>query len=134
MLKDVFGFAEHQEKVTYGLGYKLTLTRIKNDAVLDKAVGVADVRIKNDHIPSYVPHYTPSIQQQGILSKEFSSKTPTELRYIGRSVFVKEVSNQNLWNFELGCQESMNVPIWSSIGFQQRDREDSPIRNNDTFL
>ena len=22
MLKDVFGFAEHQEKATYGLGYK----------------------------------------------------------------------------------------------------------------
>ena len=29
MLKDVFGFAEHQEKATYGLGYKLTLTRKK---------------------------------------------------------------------------------------------------------
>ena len=26
-LKDVFGFAEYQEKGTYGLGYKLTLTR-----------------------------------------------------------------------------------------------------------
>ena len=29
MLEDVFGFAEHQQKVTYGLGYKLTLTKIK---------------------------------------------------------------------------------------------------------
>ena len=27
MLKDIFGFAEHQEKGTFGLGYKLTLTR-----------------------------------------------------------------------------------------------------------
>ena len=26
MLKDIFGFAEYQEKGTYGLGYKLTLT------------------------------------------------------------------------------------------------------------
>ena len=26
MLKDVFGFTEHQEKATYGLGYKMTLT------------------------------------------------------------------------------------------------------------
>ena len=25
-LKDIFGFAEHQQKATYGLGYKLTLT------------------------------------------------------------------------------------------------------------
>ena len=25
--KDIFGFAEHQEKATYGLGYKLIVTR-----------------------------------------------------------------------------------------------------------
>ena len=29
MLKDVFGFAEHPEKDTYGLGYKLTVIRKK---------------------------------------------------------------------------------------------------------
>ena len=35
-LKDLFGFAEHQEKNTYGLGYKLTLTRASDNAVLNK--------------------------------------------------------------------------------------------------
>ena len=50
MLKDVFGFAEHQEKATYGLGYKLTLTRNKDDVDIDKSGGVADARIKIDHI------------------------------------------------------------------------------------
>ena len=69
MLKDVFGFAEHQEKATYGLGYKLTLTGNKDDAVIDKAGGIADARIRIDHILWYVPHYTPSIQQQSTLSK-----------------------------------------------------------------
>ena len=37
---------------------------------LDKAAGIADARIKIDHIHWYVPHYTPSIQQQGILFKQ----------------------------------------------------------------
>ena len=37
MLKDVFGFAEQQEKATYDLGFKLKLTRNKDDAVIDKA-------------------------------------------------------------------------------------------------
>ena len=37
MLKDIFGFAQHQEKRTYGLGYKLTLTRNSDNAVLNKA-------------------------------------------------------------------------------------------------
>ena len=35
MLKDLFGSAEHQERTTYGLGYQLTLTRKKDEAVLD---------------------------------------------------------------------------------------------------
>ena len=46
---------------------------------------------------------------------------------------MKEVNNQNLWNFEIGSQESMNVSIWILIGFQQRDRQDSQKLNNDTF-
>ena len=68
LLKDVFGFAECQEEATYGLGYKPTLTRNKDDAVIDKAGGIADSRIRINHIHWYVPHYTPSIQQQSILS------------------------------------------------------------------
>ena len=117
MLKDVFGFAEHQEKATYGLGYKLTLTRNKDDAVIEKAGDIADVRIRIDHIHWYVPLYTPSIQQQSTLSKQILSRTHTELRYVERSVFMKEVNNQNVWNFELGSQENMNVPISNIIGF-----------------
>ena len=46
---------------------------------------------------------------------------------------MKEVNNQKVWNFELGSQENMNVPIWIIIGFQQQDRKDSQILNNDTF-
>ena len=133
MPKDVFGFAEHQEKATYGLGYQLTVRRNKDDAVTDKAGGIADARIRIDHIHWYVPHYTPSIQQQSTLSKQILSKTPTELRYVERSVFMKEVNYQNLWNLELGSQENVNVPIWIIIGFQQRDRQDSQNLNNDTF-
>ena len=86
MLKDAFGFVEHQEKTTYGFGYRLTITRKKDDAVLDKAAGIADARIKIDLV---IPHYTPSIQQQVILSKQFLGKTPTELRYNERTVFRK---------------------------------------------
>ena len=133
MLKDIFGFAEGQEKATYGLGYKLTLTRNKDEAVIDKVAGIADARIKIDHIHWYLPHYTPSVSQQAIMSKQTLNKTPTELRYIERSVFMKEMNNQNLWNFELGSQENMNVPIWIIIGFQQQDRQDSQNLNNDTF-
>ena len=132
-LNDVFGFAEHQKNATYGLGYKLTLKRKKDEAVIDKAGGIVDARIKKDHIHWYVPHYTPSIQQENIISRQVLSATPPELRYNERSVFMKEVNNQNLWKFELGSQESMNVPVWIIRGFQQRDSENSQNLNIDTF-
>ena len=46
---------------------------------------------------------------------------------------MKEMNNQNFWNFELGSQENMNVPIWIIIGFQQQDKQDSKNLNKDTF-
>ena len=133
MLKEVFGFAEHQEKAPYGLGYKLTLTRNKDEAVIDKVAGIAEARIKIDHIHWFVPHHIVSMQQQAIMSKQIVNKTPTELRYVERSVFMKQMNNQNVWSFELGSQENMNVPIWIIIEFQQQDRQDSQNLNNDTF-
>ena len=45
---------------------------------------------------------------------------PTELRYIARPVFMKEIKNQKLWNFELGSQRRMKAPIRINVGFQQR--------------
>ena len=49
-LKDIFGFAEHQEKATYGLGYKLTLTRDSDSAVLNKTNATAVGKIKINSI------------------------------------------------------------------------------------
>ena len=46
---------------------------------------------------------------------------------------MKEVTRQNLWNFELGSQESINVPVRIMIGFHQQDKGDFQILNNDTF-
>ena len=65
--------------------------------------------------------------------KQITDKIPTELRYVERSVFMKEVNTKNLWSFELGTHENMNVPIWIIVGFQQRDRQDSQNLANDTF-
>ena len=73
------------------------------------------------------------MSQQTVLSNQIVNKIPTKLQYIERSVFMKEVNTQNLWNSELGTQEGINVPIWIIIGFQQQDRQNSQNENNDTF-
>ena len=133
-LKDVFGFAEYQNKGTYGLGYKLTLTRNTNNAVLNKDDAINLGRIKINGIEWYVPHYSPSIQQQSIISKQILNKTPTQIQYPERSVFMKEVNTQNFWTFELGTQEGINIPTWIFVGFQQNDRQYDQNLNNDTFV
>ena len=74
MLRDVSGFAEHQEKATYGLGYELTLTRDKDEAFIYKVSGIADARNKIDHFHWYVPHFIPFMSQQAIMSDQILKK------------------------------------------------------------
>ena len=74
MLKDIFAFAEHQEKGTYGLGYKLTLTRNSDNAVLNKVNAINKAKIKNDSIDWYIPNHTPSLSREKILMSQLVNK------------------------------------------------------------
>ena len=131
--KDIFGFAEHQEKGTYGLGYKVTLTRNTDNAVLNKDNAVGKGRVKIISLDWYVPHYSPNIEEYNKLKNQIKKNSPTLLHYPERSVFMKEVSTQSLWTFELGTEEGINVPIWIFVAFQQIDRQNDQKFNNDTF-
>ena len=132
-LKDIFGFVEYQEKGTYGLGYGLILTRNNNNAVLNKDNAIANGRIKINSLDWYVPHYSPNLEEYNNLMVQIKKNTSTLLHYPERSVFMKQVNTQNLWNFELGTQEGINVPIWIFVAFQQMDRQNDQNLNNDTF-
>ena len=79
MLRHIFGFAEQQQKATYGLGYKLTLPRNSDNAVLNKDDAINDAKIKITSIEWLVPHYTPSLDQQSIIMKQNNNKVPAEL-------------------------------------------------------
>ena len=132
-LKDILGYAEHQEKATYGLGYRFILTRNTDNAVLNKANAVTNGRVKINCLDWYVPHYTVNLEEYTKLMTQIKKNTPTLLHYVERSVFMKEVNTQNLWTFELGTQEGINVPIWIFVAFQQSDRQNDQNLNNDTF-
>ena len=132
-LQDIFGFAEYQEKGTYGLGYELTLTRNTDNAVLNKAAATNNGKVKINSLDWYIPHYSPNPEEYAKLMVQIKKNTPTLLHYPERSVFMKEVNTQNLWTFELGTQEGINVPIWIFVAFQQNDRQNDQDLNNDTF-
>ena len=117
MLRDVFGSAEHQAKATFGLGYRLISTKNLNTAVLNKIVAIAVAEVVFNNIGWYIQHYTPSVSQQGFLTKQILSKTPTELRHIEISVLMKHVNSQNLWTFQLGSQQGKNALIFRFCSF-----------------
>ena len=49
----IFGFVEYQEKTTFGLGYKLYLTRNSDNSALNKADTTKVGEIKNVHLFQY---------------------------------------------------------------------------------
>ena len=85
MLKVIFGFAEHQERGTYGLGYKLTLTRNSDNAFLNTGNAINKAKIKTNSIDWYIPNYTPILPQENIVMSQIVNKEPTELSFYERS-------------------------------------------------
>ena len=116
------------------MGYKLTLTRNSDNAVLNKANVTTNAIIKINSFEWYVPDFTPSLNKYNKVIIQIRQKTPTNLHYPERSVFMKEVNTQNFWTFEIGTQEGINVPIWVFVVFQQMDRQNDQNLNNDTFV
>ena len=108
-LGDISGFAEHLEKGTYGLGYKLTLTRNTDKAVLNKDNAVNNAKIKINALEWYVPHYTSSLDEYTKVQTQIKITTSTNLHYPERSVFMKEVNTQNFWTFELEHKKVLTV-------------------------
>ena len=100
---------------------------------MNKSKAINTAKIKINSIDWYVPPCTPSLAQEKNLLDQIVKKMPTELWYIERFAFMKEVNTQNLWTFELGTQEGVNVPIWIIVGFQHSDRQHDQNLNNDTF-
>ena len=115
-LNDIFGFAD-QEKITYGLGYQLILKRNTNNDAIFRTIG-DEAKITIKQIEWNIMHYTPSIENQTIVKEQILNKEPTELRFLERTVFRKNVDATNNWIFELGQSENLN-PVYIIVGFME---------------
>ena len=110
------------------------MTRKTDNAVLNKGNATNNGKLKNNAKEWDVPHYTPSITQQNILVNQIIERMAKELQYKERSVFMKELNTQNIWSFELGTQEGINIPIWLYIVLQQSDWQHDQNLYNHTFV
>ena len=100
---------------------------------MNKDNAVVNGRVKINSLDWYLAHYSPNLEEYNKLMTEIKKNSPTLIHYPERSVFMKEVNTQNLWTFELGTQEGINVPIWIFVAFQQNDRQNDQNLNKDTF-
>ena len=138
-LKDLFGFAD-QEKITYGLGYTLTLKRNTNNDAILRSVGVDAAKVVIKDIGWYIPHYVPSIENQQLVMDQILKKDPTELSYTERIIFRKDVNTNSSWTFELGNaggdryrSSGIESPTFVIVGFQARNKIDSQVHDNAVF-
>ena len=134
-LKDVFGFAEPHEIVTYGWGYKKTSQRNSDNNVgyLETRTGAtaADRRPANEAIVEginvsdflwYDPHLTPITSERKSELEQTVSRSATDSAYIKRTVHIKEEWTQNNWIFEIGQEKGNYVAIDVLVGVIQREK------------
>ena len=126
-LKDSFGFAGHHDNCTYGLGFNLTLQRNSDNHLLGhpaqanvSANRALAGRIIVDDISINVPYCTPSISNQKLRLGDIVFKTPTEMSFIKRSSYMKDVTTEYNWTSELGVGDVVDIPICVKVGFMQR--------------
>ena len=134
-LKDLFGSAD-QEKITYGLGYTLTLKRNNNNDAILRGNGVDAAKIDIKDTSWYFPHYVPSLENQQLVMDQLLNEDPTELFYTKRTVFRKDVNTNNSWTFELGNsggEAAQSTPTFVIVGFQARKKLDSQTHDNAVF-
>ena len=80
----------------------------------------------------YIPHYVPNLENQQIVMDQILNKDPTELHYLERVVFRKDVNTNNNWTFELGSSSEPSR-IFVIVGIQARNKIDSQTHNNAAF-
>ena len=91
-----------KKKVIYGLGYTLTLKQNNNTDTIILNNGVDAAKIVTKDTGWYIPHFTPSLDNQQIMMDQLLNKDSTELYYMERNVFRKDVNTESNWTFDLG--------------------------------
>ena len=88
-----------------------------------RATATVNGEVVISSIDWYVPEYTPSVEQQAVISGHMLGKAPMVVHHVDTTGFVKEVDVQNLSTFEKQSQEGANVLIRIIVGFQPKKKQ-----------
>ena len=62
------------------------------------------------------------------------SKAPTELSYIKRSSYLKDVTTENIRTFQSDVGDGIDIPIYVRVAFMQGDQFNQQHQSNGIFL
>ena len=79
-------------------------------------------RVVIEDIGLYVPHYPLNKSNQKLMLGHIVSKAATELSYFKTSSWMKNVTTEKKWTFELGVGDGIDIPICLTVGFIQKDQ------------
>ena len=114
------------------MGYVVTLKRNTNNDVIIRGAGVDAAKVVIKDFGWYIPHFTPTLENQQIVMDQLLNKDPTELYYIERTFYRKDVNTNNNWTFDLGTSGE-STPTFVIVSFQVRNKIDSQTHDNATF-
>ena len=122
------------------MGYKIILQRSSDNQAIGHPAQASVAtnlslagRVIKEDLSWYVPHYTPNISNQNLMLGHIVSNAATELSFIKRSSYMKDVTTKNNWTFEFGVEDGIEIPIYVIVGFMQRDQFNEHYHNNDSF-
>ena len=76
------------------------------------AANLASVgRVVINDISWYLLHFTSNMSNQNLMLSHFASRAATDLSCIKRSSYIKDVSTEINWTFDVGVGDDFNVPI-----------------------
>ena len=111
------------------MGYKVKWERISGNHVLGHRARAANADnlvlaglVTMEDLRWYVPHCTPNIPTQKIMLGHIVSKTAKEVSYIERSSYKKEKITENIWTFDLGVGDGVDIPIYVIVFFMLWDQ------------
>ena len=110
------------------MGYTLTLKQNNNTDTIIMKNWVDAAKIVTKDTGWYIPHFTPSLENQQIMMDQLLNKDPTELYYMERNVFRTDVNTDNNWTFDLG-----STPTFVRVGFQAKNKVNSQTHDNAIF-
>ena len=114
------------------MGFTLISKRNNINDPIIRTAGVDAAKVVIKYIGWYIPHFTPSLENQHFVMDQLLNKDPTELFYTERVVFRKDVNTNNSWTFNLR-KSGESKPNFVIVEFQARNKIDSQTLDKTIF-